>query len=32
MVCCKVCLVIEGKEKFLNLKFDGLQKHVSEKF
>jgi hypothetical protein len=30
MVYCKVCLVIEGKEKFMNLKFDGLQKRVGK--
>jgi hypothetical protein len=30
MVCCKVCFKVKGKEKFLNLKVDGLQSHVSK--
>jgi hypothetical protein len=31
MVRCKVCSLIEGKEKILNLKLDGLPKHPKEK-
>jgi hypothetical protein len=31
LVCCKVCSLVEGKDKILNLKLDGLQKHVGKK-
>ncbi len=31
MVCYKVCAMVEDKEKLLNLKLDGLQKHVAKK-
>jgi hypothetical protein len=27
---CKTCIVVEGKEKLLNLKLDGLQKHYGK--
>ncbi len=30
MVRCKVCFQVESKEKFLNLKLDGLQNHVGK--
>ncbi len=30
MVCYKVCFIVEGKEKLLNLKLDGLQSHVGK--
>jgi hypothetical protein len=30
MVCCKVCFKVDGKEKLLNLKLDGLQNHVGK--
>ncbi len=30
MVRCKVCFKVESKEKFLNLKLDGLQNHVRQ--
>jgi hypothetical protein len=30
MVHCKVCFKVEGKEKLLNLKLDGLQNHVGK--
>jgi hypothetical protein len=26
----KMCMVVEGKEKLLNLKLDGLQKHCNK--
>jgi hypothetical protein len=31
MVCCKICSLVEGNEKLINPKFDGLQKHVRKK-
>ncbi len=31
MVCCKICSLVEGKDKILNLKLDGLQKHASKR-
>jgi len=30
MVCYKVCFTVEGKEKLLNLKLDGLQSHAGK--
>jgi hypothetical protein len=27
MVYCKVCFLVEGKDKIINLKLDGLHKH-----
>jgi hypothetical protein len=30
MVCYKVCSLVESKDKILNLKLDGLQKHVGK--
>jgi hypothetical protein len=31
MVRCKVCFLVEGKDKILNLKLDGLQKHARKR-
>jgi hypothetical protein len=31
MVCCKICSLVENKNKLLNPKLDGLQKHVGKK-
>ncbi len=31
MVCCKICIEIDGKGKLLVLKFDNLEKHVRGK-
>jgi hypothetical protein len=31
MVRCKVCSLIEGKDKILNLKLDGLPKHAKKR-
>jgi hypothetical protein len=31
MVCYKVCSLVESKDKILNLKLDGLQKHARKR-
>jgi hypothetical protein len=31
MVPCKICFLVEGKDKFLNPKLDGMQMHVGKK-
>ncbi len=28
---CKICSIVEDREKLLNLKFDGLQKHLGKR-
>jgi hypothetical protein len=31
MVFCKICFLVEGKDKLLNPKLDGLQMHVGKR-